>query len=283
MSSALWHNSGGDRTWIAPELDFFCARYNDLSTHSVPRPLDPGDYRLVKEPGQTFCRNDFVLRSSRLGSEVALRITKSVYPAENPCGDDSHLGSSVEYAGYTLHTILQRREASEAAVGLWNLLSLPYGGKLLAATHGPCRPTDYFGTVDPSQIVSLDHRVSWQTTGKGIQKIGLKAVDLTGRVGYLYPQGRRWSLVVRDFFVDPAGQYIDVPSSDTTDLGYAVQGCCVDTAELGQFVEVECHSPAIEPGQCDRSEDWARVWAFRGGLADVEEIARRLLRPAPMI
>jgi len=43
-SSGDWENSGGDRTWLSPELDLFFPNYPDLDMEGYvqPRQLDPG-------------------------------------------------------------------------------------------------------------------------------------------------------------------------------------------------------------------------------------------------
>src|SRR5450432_3412799 len=45
-----WQNSGGDRTWLAPEVDFFFPKFPDvdISGYWQPRALDPGKYETVK-------------------------------------------------------------------------------------------------------------------------------------------------------------------------------------------------------------------------------------------
>src|SRR6202040_526760 len=45
-----WQNSGGDRTWLAPEVDFFFPKYPnvDIAGYWQPRSLDPGNYALAK-------------------------------------------------------------------------------------------------------------------------------------------------------------------------------------------------------------------------------------------
>src|SRR5512146_373682 len=51
FESVTWHNSGGDRTWVSPELDFFFPKYPDLSVYRQPPELDPGNYTLVESRG----------------------------------------------------------------------------------------------------------------------------------------------------------------------------------------------------------------------------------------
>ena len=82
----------------------------------------------------------------------------------------------------------------------------------------------------------------------GEHKIAIRALATTGRIGYRYPAADgRWALIVRNVFVNPSGDYVDVPWSDAQDLGYAVQACNVHSA-LGSFSELEYHVPAIGPG-----------------------------------
>ena len=42
-----WHNSGGDRTWLSPEVDLFFPNFPDTSKYFQPRELDPGNYKVV--------------------------------------------------------------------------------------------------------------------------------------------------------------------------------------------------------------------------------------------
>jgi hypothetical protein len=279
FASSRWHNPGGDRTWLAPELEFFYERYLDSSTYRVPDSLDPGNYRMRQDHDGSYLVSELAVRSARTGVVIPLRITKTIFPAANPLSDNEKLFSHARYAGFTLHTVLELLKNSEASIGLWDLLELPYGGEFLAATHSLSRPTIYFGDVDPSQIVSTDHLVRWRMTGGGIQKIGLKAVHVTGRVGYLYRQGPQWSLVVRNFSVNPSGRYVDSPPGNPAELGHAIQACCVNTPDLRDYVEIECHTPAIGAGEGDRSEDRAQIWAFRGDLEVIHNVACLLLGP----
>jgi len=102
-------------------------------------------------------------------------------------------------------------------------------------------------------------------------------VAVTGRVGYLFNQGGRHALIIRNFLVNPSGEYVDVPWDDPADLGYSTQACNVNSA-LGQFSELEYHIPAIGGGtgrtHCD---DTAQVWAFRGSQEAIAGVVKTLL------
>ena len=87
------------------------------------------------------------------------------------------------------------------------------------------------------------------------------------------------ALIVRNFSVNPSGEYADVPWTEPDDKGYSTQACSVNS-RWGMFSEMEYHVPAIggETG-LSHIEDRSQLWAFRGQQADIKKIARALLSP----
>ena len=282
-ASDAWHNSGGDRTWLAPEIDFFFPDFPNTDVYHQPRQLDPGQYDVTRTAWDLRLTNRLTATLSRDKQTVGLLIAKTVSAAPDPLRYES--GSSdregLEYAGYTLRTSLDVQGVGAdppARVGLWNLLQMPHGGDLLVPTYGRTAPKVYFGAIDDEDLIVEDNLVRYRMRATGEHKIGLRAAATTGRVGYAYPaRDGRWSLVVRNFLVDPSGEYVDVPWKDTEDLGYAVQACNVNSA-LGSFSELEYHVPAVG-GETHRShcEDVTQVWAYRGSQDAVRDVAWRLL------
>ncbi|MCX7428659.1 MAG: hypothetical protein NTW96_23915 [Planctomycetia bacterium] len=123
-----------------------------------------------------------------------------------------------------------------------------------------------------------DHLLRYRMRATGEHKIDIRAVAITGRIGYLHETSEgRWALIVRNFFVDPSGEYVDVPWGDPDDLGYAAQACNVNSA-LGHFSELEYHVPAIggDTGR-RRCDDATQVWAFRGSERRMRAVAAMLL------
>jgi hypothetical protein len=161
---------------------------------------------------------------------------------------------------------------------IWNLLQLPNGGELLVSTFSKTDPKVYFGEVNPDDISAEDHILRYRMHAAGGQKIGIRAVDTPGRVGYLYSAGDgEWSLVVRNFSVDPSGEYVDGPWDSPDEMGYCVQACNA-RLEAFSFSELEYHAPAIGHGTGRTSyTDESQVWAFRGPREPVLAIARKLL------
>src|SRR6185312_5357699 len=282
-ASGAWENSGGDRTWLSPEADIFFPRYPDvdLSGYFQPRQLDPGAYRI--EPGYNGVRlvNRLSLALYRSKVTVDLEMAKWVEPTANPLRHERGVPweSNVEFAGYEQHTALRLLNGGSARIGLWNLIQMPHGGDMVIPTYSKTNPRIYFGEIAAEDLIARDRAVRWRMRAKGEQKIGIRAAATTGRAGYLYERGGEASLVIRNFVVNPAGEYIDTPWMEPEDLGYSVQACNVDS-HLGSFSELEYHVPAIggDTGVVD-CEDVSQVWAFRGTRDAITACATYLLGP----
>jgi hypothetical protein len=283
-ASGDWQNSGGDRTWLSPELDLFFPQYPqvDLSSYFQPRQLDPGCYTAEIRDGTVRMVNRLSLRFYRQGTTAELEIHKWVMPAANPLRHEG-VGSllrEVEYAGYAQHTMLVLADGADTRVGLWNLTQMPHGGEMLIPVYRRSEPRVYFGNIASGTLRLTDHVIRWRMDAPGEQKIGVRATATTGRIGYRFDQGGSSLLIIRNFAVDSSGEYIDVPWDQPGDLGYAVQACNV-SSRWGQFNELEYHSPAIGAGTGVRScEDISQVWSFRGSPHGIDEIVSRLLCPA---
>lgn len=289
-ASTAWKNSGGDRTWLAPEVDIFLPKYPDTSTYFQPRRLDPGNYEVVDREGKFCMFNELKVHLSRPNRDVELRITKYIVPASNPLRYETDVNQSdVAYAGYAQATQLEilktQRDLLAAdgpetpSVGLWNLVQMPHGGDLLIPVYCKTTPTIWFGEISGEDLSAGDRLIRYKMRAQGEHKLGVRAVATTGRVGYLYSAGDVSSLIVRNFTVNPSGEYVDAPWKDPNDLGYSTQACNVNSS-LGAFSELEYHIPAIGgvTGAL-RGGDTAQVWAFRGPADRVLNIAHTLLSP----
>jgi len=282
-ASGDWENSGGDRTWLAPEVDIFFPRYPDLdmSGYFQPRQLDPGRYEVEQVGRNAILRNRFSLTMSRSKTEMELEIAKWVQPTANPLRYEKcwRRAANVDFSGYEQHTSLEILGGNEN-VGLWNLIQMPHGGELIVATCTRTEPKVYFGAIADRDLSVQDHAIRWHMRAQGEQKIGIRAAATTGRAGYIYRSAQTTTLIVRNFVVNPAGEYIDVPWAEPDDFGYSVQACNV-ASRLGSFSELEYHVPAIgESTGTMRCEDISQVWAFRGREEAIREIAAILLGSA---
>ena len=278
FASHDWHNSGGDRTWLAPELDFFFPEFPDTSIYFQPRQLDPGNYRVTYADKRSVCiENQLELRAYRSKRDLSLDITKTVSASACPL-TDSALTSDVEYAGYTVRSSLEidGTTADPCFVGLWHLLQLPSRGEMVIPIHTRTEPTVFFGDIPNGDLRVEDCAIRYRMGAEGEQKISVPAAALTGRAGYHYRSEDERVLVVRDFAVDPSGEYHDVSSTRQDEGGFAFQACNINSL-LGSFAELEHHVPAIggSTGRT-RSDEECQVWSFRGPEESIARIATSL-------
>jgi len=283
-TSSNWPNSGGDRTWLAPERELFI---RDLThpweTYQVPRSLDPGDYVLRKENGLLLLASRMSVALLQSGITANVEITKSISPTPNPLNPVPLLRGSLQYAGYTLRTSLlfESNACSEGVqLGIWNLLQLRHGGNLFISTIGCVKPAELFGQVDSVDLLAQDGVLQYRMRADGTQKIGLYSSSILGRAGYVYRHNEATEdLIVRDFQVDPLGCYADVPWGNPQGRGYCFQACNVNSS-LGQFSELEHHAPALNSRTgypAPACMDVSRTWAFRGPPDAIKEAAGYLL------
>jgi hypothetical protein len=214
--------------------------------------------------------------------ELNLSLSKTVRFVEDPLGQvqNPKRRSDLQFAGYRLTTSLVAEMPIEedSCVGVWNLLQLPGGGDLYAPTFYRTEPTVFFGDIPVGHLCVEDRYVRYRMEAPGEQKICISALATEGRLGYLRKEGECYTLVVRRFNVDPAGAYCDVWPTRPEDNGYAVQACNINTCCLGNFAEMEYHSPAIDAGSPKHFiDDVSDVWAYRGDVDAVRDAALILL------
>src|SRR5581483_1251281 len=98
----------------------------------------------------------------------------------------------------------------------------------LVPTHSSSQPKIYMGSIAPEDLIVQDHLIRYKMRAGGEHKLGVRAAALTGRAGYLRTTDREASLVVRNFSVNPSGEYVDVPWTETKNFGFAFQACNVN-------------------------------------------------------
>ncbi len=284
FKSSGWKNSGGDRTWVSPEIDLFIRDPKDaLNTYEVPESVDPGNYSVEENGEMVYLTNRGELFNHRLNKKCEIELNKTVRAVKNPLRYEAKFEAicrKVKFIGYEQETILKIVSLSDNRIrlGIWNLMQVPAGGEILIPTLCQCSPRDYFEKTGPQHLQVSPNLIRFVVDGKGRHKIGVKAMSLTGRIGYLSPSGKNeWFLIVRNFVANPSGDYIDTPWDDREDVGYAVQ-CYDDDGSLGDFGEMEYHTPAIgaETGGSEYT-DCSQVWAFSGEEKAIREISSWLL------
>ncbi len=150
FESSAWCNTGGDRTWIAPESDFFLPQYPDAGVYHQPRSLDPGSYTCTRVGPRLVLSNSLTLHSYRSREDVGLRLTKTIEPLDPASAGAGLPAQGMAVCGYTLRCGLEiTGRAPRTPVGIWNLLQLPHGGVMLFGLRTPSEPLADFGSLTP--------------------------------------------------------------------------------------------------------------------------------------
>jgi hypothetical protein len=284
LGGAEWVNTGGDRTWLSPEIDTCIADFSDpWGTYKVPWSMDPGQHAVEFRGDMLRAGVSIQLPIHRKRTSCEIVLEKTVRLIANPLRRETAARGwldQVRYVGYELVTTVCLRSVPEPSMctGIWNIVALPAPGEILVPTLSRSEPRTYFGDVGANYLKVSEGSVHLRIDGAQRYKVGLRATSLTGRAGYL----RRLAdgsvvLVVRNFDVDPSGEYVDVPWDAPDDLGYAFEAYN-DDGYYGAFGELEYHAPAIG-GDTGRTsgEDRSQVWAFHGPEGAVRAIAEALL------
>lgn len=278
-------NLGGERIWIAPEIQYNVRTRADFwGTLHVPPAMDPGTYRL--EPGQD--RVDLQAQMSLAASNLAtgvqdLTVHRQIIPVSDPLAKTYPVSPAVRYCGYQQSVALHagnRQIVAEA----WNLVQVPAGGVLLI----PCLPevvcSDYFGDV-PDEVRSIQYGdvpyLRLTLNGKRQYKVGYQAASVIGRMGYLRRQtDGQMSLLIRSFFNNPSNMYAEEPPAQIGRSGHSIH-VYNDGGEFGgdlSFGEMECTGTTLHAGSTsDHVEDSFVLWAYTGPEAAIQRIVHLLL------
>ncbi len=278
-------NLGGERTWIAPEIQFTIRDRRDFwGSYSLPAAMDPGTWRL--EPardGGCALRQEAELAAHNLAAGVKrLRVQRFVRSVADPvrslrqgaCAD-------VSFMGYEHDTVVRDLEPNAIGAQSWNLIQLVPGGSVFLPLLAPAVQRDYFEPVGEERQRLADDLVELSITGAHRYKVGYGAAYHVGRVGYVRAlDPSRARLLVRAFFNNPSTSYLEEPASKPGENGDSVH-VYNDDGNAGGFGEIECYGQALG-GEGGRvvSSDTTVLWVYTGGFEGVAQVARTLLGAA---
>ena len=281
LAGTGWVHIGGDRTWVSPEAEFHVGDLADpWGTYAVQRAIDPGQYVASVQGDSIELQNRARVKSHRRNTEHEVEIQRQVRLIANPLRAEPWFGDMGEaaYAGYELTATLRLADAGTTPpISLWSVAVVPPTGQMIVPIWGETQVRDLFEPTGPERLAATRHAVHFLIDGREQHKISVRAVALKGRAGYLrtaWPE--RSTLVVRNFGVNPSGDYIDTPWEAPDEVGYAFQA--YNGGNLGAFGELEYHTPAIGGGSGqDSYRDTSQLWAFSGPTSLIRKIAGHLL------
>jgi hypothetical protein len=129
------------------------------------------------------------------------------------------------------------------------------------------------GQIEAYDLTVTVHLVRYKIGSHGEHRLGLPAFAVTGRAGCLYVDGSETCLVVRNFSVNPSGQYVDIPWKERNCAGSAFEACNINS-DLEAVSKLEYHSPAIGRDGCETGcMDETRIRAFCDREQDIPKAA----------
>jgi hypothetical protein len=283
-------NLGGDRMWIGPELQYLVRDRTDYFGSSfIPRAMDPGAWRMTAEGDRCRLDIDMTLEAFNLASEAfnlasgckQLHLDVHLRPAADPLRhlpDAAALLDGVVYAGYEQTAALSETAADAIPSCIWNVVELLPGGELVIPTRFGYPPTVYTGMIAGDRVQPRPGQARVSLDGRQMIKIGYKALDVTGRMGYLYPMpGEKTCLVVRTFPDHPACDYPEEPPDHPAPHGDSLF-VYNDDGTYGGYGEMECFGHTIGgPAGISQATDTFGLFLYQGETTRVLEIARRFL------
>jgi hypothetical protein len=274
-------NIGGDRVWVGPEIQFIIQERSaevGRSMSAVPPAMDPGAFTLKQtEPGAWKLAQTMTLDAYCIAEgTVSLQLDRTVRPLDDPLAGTG-ISEGVWFAGYEQQIALRRIGGDPIPASWWSVTNLHAGGDVLIATL-PGVTYDDFITPAPTELHALQPGyVRARVTGDRWYKTGYDARCVTGRFAYLHqtsPNGGY--LLVRAFYSNPAGRYLEEPAHQTGRNGHSM--FVYDDGRFGGFGEFECMGAAIGgPGDPAGCLDRVPLWIYAGEPARLRAVAGALL------
>ena len=275
-------NTGGDRVWIAPEIQFNISDRNHFrETLNQPSIMDPGYYSMMRKGESVYLHQMLKLPSyNTVTGEMSFDFRRIISKAENPLRKLDKFSSymdGISYCGYEQVLDLQVDSDQDIFAESWDLLQIRPKGTLYIPMYSGLRGTDHYEPAGEHETLS-ESGVSLRITGDSRYKIAYKSAVLTGRFGYLADSDTPDSyLLIINYPNNPSAMYSEEPPLIPGDTGYSIH-IYNDDGNSGGFAEMECNLQTIgRPTGLNHSIDRVTKWIFSGEKEKLKEIAKLLL------
>jgi hypothetical protein len=250
LDSGAW-NQGGDRIWIAPEIQYNVRDRADFwgSIH-LPEQMDPGQYTLSQpQPDHWRLSQEVGLEAYNLASgHKQLSLARTIRRVADPLRHVSayrELMNGVLFAGYEQSVSLSESTLDDIMSEAWSVIQLNPGGLLLIPASPHAEFSDYFEPIDAGLQSIYPSHLRLKITGDRRYKVGYKAAHVFGRLAYFNHLGDGQAyLIVRNFFNNPSAPYIEEPPDLPGCRGHSIH-VYNDGGDFGGFGELECNGQTI--------------------------------------
>ena len=281
-------NIGGDRIWIAPEIQYNVRDRTDFwGSLALPQQMDPGNYRLQQLGDDAWkLAQDVTLEAHNLSSGAkTLQVERVFRPTPDPLrklSSYADLLDGVVYAGYEQFVTLTDTDPNQILSESWSLSQVNAGGHLWIPSTVAVEVTDYYAPIDDDHLHRYPGFLRLAISGHAQYKVGVQAAQVFGRMAYAntLDDGRAY-LVVRGFYNNPSAPYLEEPAHLPGRSGHAIH-VYNDDGGLGGFGEIECQGQAIG-GALSRSAgtDQILLWFYVGAPQKIDAIFAHLIGERP--
>ncbi len=274
FAGSQWLNSGGDRTWLSPEVEIHIEDINrPQDTYKVPHSMDPAGYEIVSCDGrEAVLETRIKTRFFRSNCDVDVLLRKTIKALDKP---ELDLPEGILSAGYMQECTLSADNLHpDVRPAIWNLAQVPGCGEIIMPVKENSSPTPFFGK--PEFQLSDRRVIAAIPATDESYKFSIKADDSLGVMVYLNLSARNPFLVARWFDVKNPDAYYDVSFKNISDRGY-VQQVYVDNGAFGGFGEMEYHSPAMIPAVSNEIKDRSVLWTFTGPAEALTTLSDKIL------
>ena len=275
-------NTGGDRVWIAPEIQFnITQRKRFRETLNTPKTIDPGSFLMERSKNAVILRQSIELEShNTVTGTIHVELGRTISNALNPLRklpDYDILMQNISYCGYGQVLDLAAESEQEIYAESWNLLQIRPKGTLYIPMYRSLRGTDHYEPAGSHEYLA-GHGVCLRITGDSRYKIAYKSAVLTGRFGYLADEKDEESyLIIINYPNNPSAMYSEEPPLLEGDRGYSIH-IYNDDGHSGGFAEMECNMQTIgRPTGLYHSIDHVTKWIYTGKTEKLRAIAEVLL------
>jgi hypothetical protein len=277
-------NMGGDRFWIAPEVQYiYQDRTRPAESTAIPPAMDPGSFRLEQAGGESWrLTNQMALEAFNTAQGIkSLQLEVVIRPAADPLRflSEYHiLRQHVRYTGYDQYVVLKENNTDDIMSSAWNVIEIQPGGQVIIPISPLFETANYESlSVDENYQSIHPGYVALKVTGDRIYKTGYQAAHVTGRFGYYHETARSADLIIRSFSNNPSSPYFEEASDRPGRWGSSLF-VYNDNGSYGGYGEMECFGQTIG-GRTGRSSaaDTFSLWLYRGDPVIVRRVAAHLL------
>ena len=206
---------GGERLWIAPELNFYTTERMkfDETYHSQPE-IDPGSYSLLNTANGVYLKMFVDAKTYEMPFDSKqFSVERKIVSIDNPFRFMPNINSLMEgvsHAGYRQEIIMEDMSPEKPMyLEPWLVMQVNPYGEVIIPYLGTFTYDDYYEPIAGCDIQSLHNGYALlKGTGDRKFKVGYKASNTTGRSGYLTQlDEERYLLIVKSFYNDPSTPY----------------------------------------------------------------------------